>query len=113
MNLDNCQPEVVSDVISSTVNQDVGRDLCANFGDSRLKPSEASFSALFRTSITSDRKYIVISDVVVDPAGVKFLVKFGDSRSNRSQDILQPHFVTNDDDDDDDDSDNDDAGRRP
>ena len=34
-------------------------DVCENFGDSRLKLSEASFSAVFRTSITSDRKYIV------------------------------------------------------
>ena len=47
--LDNCQREVVSDVISGTVNQDVGMDVCANFGDSWLKPSEASFSAVFRT----------------------------------------------------------------
>ena len=54
LNFDNCQPEDVSDVTSGTVNQDVGVDICANFGDSRLKPSEASLSA--RTSITSDRK---------------------------------------------------------
>ena len=53
--------EVVSDVISGTVDQDVGMDVCANFGDSRLKRSEMSFSALFRKSITSDRKYIVMS----------------------------------------------------
>ena len=44
---DNFWPEVVSDVISGMVNQDVGMDVCANFGDSRLKPSEASFSAIF------------------------------------------------------------------
>ena len=63
LNFDNCQPEVVSDVIHGMVNQDVGviMDVCANFGDYRLKPSEASFSADFRTSITSDRKYIVTS----------------------------------------------------
>ena len=47
LNFYNCQPEVVSDVISSVVDQDVGVDVCANFGDSRLKPSGASFSALF------------------------------------------------------------------
>ena len=41
-NFSNCQPEVVSDVISSTV--DVGMDICANFGDSKLKPLEASFA---------------------------------------------------------------------
>ena len=61
LNVDNCRPEVVSDVISGMVDQDVGMDECANFGDSRLKPSEASFSAVFRTPITSDRKYIVTS----------------------------------------------------
>ena len=55
------QPEVVSDVISGLVNHDVGMDICANFDDSRLKPSEASFLALFRTSVTFDWKYIVTS----------------------------------------------------
>ena len=59
LNFDNCQPEVSSDVKSGTVDQDVGVGVCANFGDPRLKPSEASFSALFRTPITSDWKYIV------------------------------------------------------
>ena len=49
LNFNNCQPEVVSDVISGTVDHDVGVDVCANFGDSRLKRSEASFSALVRT----------------------------------------------------------------
>ena len=62
-----------------------------------LKPSEASFSALFRTSTTS-----VYSDVIcglfVDPTGVKARVKFGDSRTNRFLDIRLPHFVTNDND---------------
>ena len=82
-------------------------DVCANFGDSRLKPSESSFSAHFRTSITSDWKYSdVISSVVVEPTGMKVRVKFGDSSSNRSRDIRLPHFVTNNDDG------NDDAGRR-
>ena len=53
------------------------RQHCAKFGDSRLKPS-ASFSAVdnFRLEADSD----VISDVVVDPTGVKICVKFGDSR---------------------------------
>ena len=45
----------VSDVISGVANQDVGMDVFANFCDSRFKPSDASFSVLFRTSITSDR----------------------------------------------------------
>ena len=57
-NFDNYQSEVVIDVISGTADQDVSLDVCANFGDSRLKPFEASFSALFRTSITSIRKHI-------------------------------------------------------
>ena len=56
LNFDNCQPEVVSDVIPGMVDQDVGMDVRANFGDSMLKSSEASFSAVFRTSITFDRK---------------------------------------------------------
>ena len=54
LNFDNCQLEVVSEVLSGTVDQDFGRDACDNFGDSRLKLS--AFSALFRTSITSNRK---------------------------------------------------------
>ena len=52
-NFDNCQPEVVM------ADQDVGLDVCANCSDSMLKPSEASFSTLFRTSITSDWMYIL------------------------------------------------------
>ena len=44
----------------------------------------------------------VISGVVVDPIRIKFHVKLGDSRSNRSRDIRVPHFVTNDVDGDDD-----------
>ena len=55
LNCDNCQPEVVSNVISGTADQYVGMGVCANFGESRLKPAEASFSALFRASISSDR----------------------------------------------------------
>ena len=38
------RPEVVSDVISGTVDQDVGMDVRANFGNSRLKLLGASFS---------------------------------------------------------------------
>ena len=64
LNFDNCQPEAVSDVISGVVDQDVSVYVCAIFGDSRLKPSEASFSTHFRTSITSDRKNIVMSSPV-------------------------------------------------
>ena len=81
MNFDNCQPEATSDVIFGRVDQDVGMDVCANFGDSRLKP----FSNVdnFRPEVQSD----VISGVAVDPTGVKVPVKFGDSRSNRSRDI--------------------------
>ena len=47
LNFNDCQPEVVSDVISGKFDEDVGMDVCANFGDSKLNPSEASFSALF------------------------------------------------------------------
>ena len=61
LNFDDCQTEAASDVISGTVDHDVGVDVRANFGYPRLKPSEVSFSALLRTSITSDRKYIVTS----------------------------------------------------
>ena len=56
-----------------------------------------------RPEVTTD----VISGVVVDPTGVKVRVTFGDSKSNLSQDIRRPHFVTNDDYDN-----NDDVGRR-
>ena len=56
LNFVNCQPDVVSDVISGLAVQLVGMDVCANSGDSRLKSSETSFSAVFRTSISSDRK---------------------------------------------------------
>ena len=63
MMMNNYQPKVVSDGISGTADQDEGMDVCTNFGDSRLKPSEASFSfsALFQTSITFDWKYTVTS----------------------------------------------------
>ena len=61
LNFDNCQSEEVSGVVSGMVDQVIGIDVCANFGDSRLKALEASFLALFRTSITSDRKYLVTS----------------------------------------------------
>ena len=53
--------EAVSDVISGMTDQDIAMDVCVNFGDSWLKPSEASFSAVFQMLITSDRKYIVTS----------------------------------------------------
>ena len=38
------RPEVGSDVISGMVDQHVGMDACANFGDYKLNLSEASFS---------------------------------------------------------------------
>ena len=46
-NFYNCQPEVVRHVIPGMAEQDVGMDVCCNVGDSTLKPSDASFSALF------------------------------------------------------------------
>ena len=56
LNFDGCQPKVFCDVISGVVDQDVRMDLFANLGESRLRLSEASFSAVFRTSIPSDLK---------------------------------------------------------
>ena len=56
LNFDNCQPEIASDVISGMAIHYVGVDVRVKLGDSRLKPSEASFSAIFRTTITFDRK---------------------------------------------------------
>ena len=47
VNFDNCQLEVVSDVISVMVDQEVGMDVFVNFGDSMLKPSDASFWPFF------------------------------------------------------------------
>ena len=73
----------------------------------RLKPSEASFLALFanvdnfRPEVHSD----AISGGIVDPTGVNVPVKFRDSRSNRSRYIRLPHFAMND-------NDNNDVGRR-
>ena len=55
----------------------------------------------FLFTVASDRKQLVISDIissaVVDPTGLKVRVKFGDYRSTRSRDIRLSHFVTNDD----------------
>ena len=68
--------------------QNVGMDVYANFGDSRLKSSEAPFSALFRKSITSDRKHKVTS----------YLCDCRTDGLDGSRDIRLPHFVTNDDD---------------
>ena len=105
LNFDNCQLEVVSDVISGMVDQDGGKDVYANFGDSRRKPCAGvifgRFSNVhnFRPEVHSD----FISGAIVDPTGVKVRVKCGDSRPNRSRDIRLSHIVTND---------NDDAGRR-
>ena len=55
------RPEATGDVVSGRTDQDVGTDVCANFGVSRLKPSDVSFSAHFRTSIISNQTYIVRS----------------------------------------------------
>ena len=89
--------------------QDVSMDVRVNFGDARLKPSDASFLAFF-SNVDNFRPtiyfHIVTSYQVVDPTGIKVHVKFGDSKSHRSRDIRLPHFVTNNSDD------NDDAGRR-
>ena len=60
-------------VISGTADQDVGVDVFANFGDSRLKP-------LPRPEVYND----TICSVILEPTCVKVPVKFGDSRSNRS-----------------------------
>ena len=55
------------------------------------------FSAVFRCNLWPELVSDVISGVIIDPTGVMVLVKFGYSRSNRSQDIRLPHFVTNND----------------
>ena len=73
MNFNNCQPEVASDVI---------------FGDSMLKPLGVSFLAGFsNVNVIDNRASDAISGVVVDPTGMGFCVKFGNSRSNHSRDI--------------------------
>ena len=54
------------------------------------------FRCSFRPEVVSD----VIFGILVDPAGLKVPVKFGDSRSYRSRDIRLPHYVTNDNDND-------------
>ena len=38
----------------------------------------------------------IVSSAAVDEVGLDFGVKFGDSMSNRSRDILAAHFVTDD-----------------
>ena len=63
-NFNNCRPEAVSHGISGVADKLVGMDVCANFGDSRFMPLEASFSVLFRTSLTSEPKYLVTSHLV-------------------------------------------------
>ena len=64
LNFDNCQLEVVSDVISAIADQDGRMDVCANFGDFRLKLADASFSVIIRTSINFDRNHVVTSYLV-------------------------------------------------
>ena len=63
-----------------------------------LRLSEAAFSTIFARNFRQEVVNDVMSSAVVDPTGVKVLVKFGHSRSNCSLDIRLPHFVTNDDD---------------
>ena len=46
----------------------------------------------YQPEVVSD----VISGAVVDPMGLKFRAKFGDSQSNRYRDTRLPHFVAND-----------------
>ena len=76
----------------------------SNFGDFRLKLSEASFFGRFSTvdnfrlEVYSD----VMSGAIVDLTGKVCVKKIGDSRSHSSRDIRLPHFVTNDDDNDND-----------
>ena len=47
LNFDNFQSEAVNDVLSGMAIRDTGMDACVNFGDSTLKPSEASFLVVF------------------------------------------------------------------
>ena len=47
LNLHDCQQEEVSDVIAGVVDQDVGVNVCANFVDSRLKPTGRHFRPFF------------------------------------------------------------------
>ena len=102
LNIENCQPEAASDVISGLATQDVGMYVCAKLGDSKLKTSEASYSVVF-SNVDNFRLEVddgdIISSVVIDPNGVKVRVKFGDSRLNRSRGTRLPHFVKNDNDD--------------
>ena len=51
------------------------------------------FSTVFRYSFQVEVDGDVISSVAVDYVGVGVHVKFGDSRSNGSQDILKAGFV--------------------
>ena len=62
-----------------------------NSTHSRLRPHFRPFFDFddCQQEVVSD----VIYGVVVEPAGVKVRVKFGDSRSNSSRDIRLPHFV--------------------
>ena len=57
LNFDYCQQEVVSDVISCMVNQDVGMDVCANFGE--VEVVGGVIFGPFSNVDTSDRKYIL------------------------------------------------------
>ena len=64
LNFNNCQLELVSDVISGPAVQDVGMDVCANLGDSRLKPLEASWVIFGCFSNVDNFRPEVDSDIV-------------------------------------------------
>ena len=118
-----CRPEVAGDVISGENAKTVEGYAVLNFEVASLcsfrdiqnkiptKPKAVGSGIVDRFSnfdnCQSEEAGDVISGVAVNPAGVKARVKFGDSRSNHSQDIRLLRFVTNDNKNDDDD-----AGRR-
>ena len=55
------------------------------------------FGKFFRDNLRSELVSDVISGVAVEWVGMNVPIKFGDSRSNRLQDIRATHFVMNDD----------------
>ena len=68
---------------------------------SRNSTKEVGYGIFDRCSNLDKRRPEVAVDVIfsvaVQQVGLGVCVKFGDSRSNRSQDIRLLHFVTNDD----------------
>ena len=57
LNFDDCQLEVVSDVISGMVDQGVGLDVCVNFGDSRSNRSQDTRLPHFVRTMTTTLAY--------------------------------------------------------